>query len=676
MSTKKPLILKIQLSVVEQLGINLYSNTPAVLSELVANAWDADAKNVDIRIDVTKGTIVIIDDGFGMDRTELQDKYLNVGFKKRGANGEHNVTPGGRPVMGRKGIGKLSVFAISKRATVETVKKRTSASSSAAFKGGVVLEIDKIREAAIMDKSYEPREIAARTISISKGTKITLVEPTKTLSQTVKALRTRLARRFSVIGSKGFCIKVNKVAITPVDRDYFHRLQYVSWLGLEEQALYEPSCRSLDDNGVIEGGPLVVQVPSENGKKTIFETATGWIGFAKETGQMTDEDDESLNRIILMVRGKLAQEDLLPLLSENRVGKSYLMGEIHADFLDKSDLPDIAVASRQGIKEDDGRYKALITALTERVKSIVSERDKRKEKKSEQDILKNVVVKEWFDSLDDSDKPFAKKMLKGVSKATEIDLPTKETFVKHTIVAFEQMRYSNRLQELDHLDENHVEKLVEVFGDINRLEAAMYSEIVIGRIAAIDKLQSLLDENALEKAYQSLLAKNPWLLDTSWERATEGDIIVEKSIKAAWGELQNHEDLEKGRVDLAYQIVNGDHLIIELKRADRAVAYEEVYTQVTKYKAAFKRAMKVNGTNNAKCKIQVILGKPLKGWSDSEKESEETDLLQNSGIKICYYQELASRARKAYKDYLAKQHKVNTIRNILDRIKFSEDFSE
>ncbi|MBM7331847.1 ATP-binding protein [Agrobacterium sp. S2] len=40
--------MTVDLSVLESLGINLYSNAAAVLSELVANAYDADATRVDI----------------------------------------------------------------------------------------------------------------------------------------------------------------------------------------------------------------------------------------------------------------------------------------------------------------------------------------------------------------------------------------------------------------------------------------------------------------------------------------------------------------------------------------------------------------------------------------------------------------------------------------------------
>lgn len=73
--------MKISLNVIEHLGINLYSNLPAVLSEIVANSWDADATEVRMNI---KGInrIEIIDNGVGMNEEDINNKFLLVGYKK------------------------------------------------------------------------------------------------------------------------------------------------------------------------------------------------------------------------------------------------------------------------------------------------------------------------------------------------------------------------------------------------------------------------------------------------------------------------------------------------------------------------------------------------------------------------------------------------------------------
>jgi len=106
--------LAVKLSVLRLLGPNLYGNMPAVLSELVANAWDADATRVDINIDRGKREIEIEDNGLGISPFDINERYLSVGYEKRKTE-ESRVTPSGRHVMGRKGIGKLAIFSFASR---------------------------------------------------------------------------------------------------------------------------------------------------------------------------------------------------------------------------------------------------------------------------------------------------------------------------------------------------------------------------------------------------------------------------------------------------------------------------------------------------------------------------------------------------------------------------------
>jgi len=60
--------MRLSLSVLDHLGLNLYSNIPAVISEVVANSWDADATTVTMDIDRDSGRITVSDDGIGIRR--------------------------------------------------------------------------------------------------------------------------------------------------------------------------------------------------------------------------------------------------------------------------------------------------------------------------------------------------------------------------------------------------------------------------------------------------------------------------------------------------------------------------------------------------------------------------------------------------------------------------------
>ncbi len=111
--------MEISLDVLEHLGINLYSNVPSVLSEVVANSWDADARKVVVRFQQEENKIIIQDDGVGTTQDQINERFLLVGYRRRVE--QPGKTTKGRDPMGRKGIGKLSIFSIANEITVETV---------------------------------------------------------------------------------------------------------------------------------------------------------------------------------------------------------------------------------------------------------------------------------------------------------------------------------------------------------------------------------------------------------------------------------------------------------------------------------------------------------------------------------------------------------------------------
>ena len=84
---------------------------------------DADARSVNIRVDPKAKWIEIIDDGIGMTIKDMNDKYLRVGYRRREEDTVHGKqTAKGRTVMGRKGLGKLSLFSIAKLIKVQSAK--------------------------------------------------------------------------------------------------------------------------------------------------------------------------------------------------------------------------------------------------------------------------------------------------------------------------------------------------------------------------------------------------------------------------------------------------------------------------------------------------------------------------------------------------------------------------
>ena len=126
-TTDKTVKVRFNSRIIDQLGTDMYQSPVSAIAELISNAWDADAENVSIsypteNIASPDAEIVIKDNGVGMSFEELQDKYLNIGYNRRGANMQ-SFTEKGRRIMGRKGLGKFSGFGIANLIEIESVSQ-------------------------------------------------------------------------------------------------------------------------------------------------------------------------------------------------------------------------------------------------------------------------------------------------------------------------------------------------------------------------------------------------------------------------------------------------------------------------------------------------------------------------------------------------------------------------
>ena len=95
----KPFHFDFSLEVLNHLGRGLYRSFATVVAEAISNSWDAEATKVEITIKNNK--LIVEDNGKGMDRSDFQGKFLNIGYARR----KDPQNKSRRVVIGRKGIG-------------------------------------------------------------------------------------------------------------------------------------------------------------------------------------------------------------------------------------------------------------------------------------------------------------------------------------------------------------------------------------------------------------------------------------------------------------------------------------------------------------------------------------------------------------------------------------------
>lgn len=121
--TKK---INVAASVLAGLSLGIYRSPANALKELVSNAFDADAT----RIIINTGypyfeDMVCQDDGQGMSSEDFQEIMTRIGGSAKRDQGQQ-FTRGGRPIIGRIGIGILAVAQICKRFTVVSSQRGAS----------------------------------------------------------------------------------------------------------------------------------------------------------------------------------------------------------------------------------------------------------------------------------------------------------------------------------------------------------------------------------------------------------------------------------------------------------------------------------------------------------------------------------------------------------------------
>jgi len=664
-ASASPYEMTISLHVLEHLGIGLYSNVPAVLSEVVANSWDADANRVDVDVDTDEEVVIIQDDGVGMTEEDINRKYLRVGYRKREHEG--NTTPSGRPIMGRKGIGKLSVFSIAGVVEVysakqgernalrmerEEIKKRVEGEEGVAQTNGQ-------EDTAKKTGTYNPDPISAEPIDFDQGTRIVLKDLDRRLNTTSKWLRQRLARRFSLIGQEeDFNVFVNGKRVTAKDRGYYHKLEFVWYFG-EESSDVVDECDNLRNSECVDPH---VTTEIVDGEKREYEVR-GWIGTVEKPSELEDID----NSVVVFTRGKLAHEDILQHYNEARIFSKYVIGEIDANFLDQEDREDIITSNRQSLKEDDNRFIQLKEHVRETLDQIRGEWDDLRRERSKERALENPILEEWYEGLQGDNRKHAEKLFKRIETLKNDDEESKAELYRASILAFEKLALRDKLSSLEKVrSEKDFDLIRDLFSGIDELEASHYYEIAKGRLEVLERFIDIAPE-AKEQVIQEHLFDHLWLLDPSWERAT-GTSRKEERVTTAFEEVNaNLTDYErKGRYDIKYKSLAGKHVIVELKKYDRRVTAYELAEQVGKYRSALEKVLREQfQIENPDIECICVIGKePTK----PENPKRARDILEAEDARFVTYEQLIEQAKESYSDYLEAKQEISETLQLVDEL--------
>jgi signal transduction histidine kinase len=163
--------------VFRELGELLVGRDSTALVELIKNSYDADATDVivygDKLDDINNGTIVVTDDGVGMDSRTFSEGFLRIASRTKDT-GSRRSAKFKRRYTGAKGIGRLAAHKLARVLEVQSISghARTVTAIEARIDWDLIEEketLDEVEDsAAIALKSLKPETTA------KSGTRITL----------------------------------------------------------------------------------------------------------------------------------------------------------------------------------------------------------------------------------------------------------------------------------------------------------------------------------------------------------------------------------------------------------------------------------------------------------------------------------------------------------------------
>ncbi|KAF3891025.1 histidine kinase [Tolypothrix bouteillei VB521301] len=109
--------------ILQRLGEELVPNPDQGIIELVKNSYDADATECTVELIKTSaigGSIIISDNGFGMDKDAISEGWLVLGRSKKAIR---EVTQLGRLPVGNKGLGRLAALQMGSQVLLKTRPK-------------------------------------------------------------------------------------------------------------------------------------------------------------------------------------------------------------------------------------------------------------------------------------------------------------------------------------------------------------------------------------------------------------------------------------------------------------------------------------------------------------------------------------------------------------------------
>jgi hypothetical protein len=707
MSNSDTLRFKVAPHIVEDLGLNLYTDLPRVLVEFVANAYDADSPHCAITVDfdeiervrqtvkmeweadrtaaaarraaedlaTARGeelpakdtfdgeplrplgertlpeqiTIVVEDAGHGMSRQELEDKFLVAGRRRRKEDPKGGYSENGRVVMGRKGLGKLAGFGVAHRVEV-TSRRRGEAHATK-----VTLDYDHL----VTHRSTDEIQVPAEQLDdgggiVECGTRIVLsrlvYDPLKTRKAT---LQSELGQFFNLIDIGDFAIEVNGAVVEPNKREFVY-------------AYPEPDRPVHEFVDALAVGPDGTEYPY---KYRLRFTPRGQHLQARQRG------------VRVYAHHRLAAApDLLdaPTGMHGFRNTDYLDGVMYADFIDDQPAEYIAT-DRQSLRWEVPLLEPVREFLSDQIKRACDSYQRDIEKKAAAEAQKDTFTRDLIERnrLTAHKKKIAYAIAGGLASHLPEGKHSPE-YQQHLGMLVDALGQGNLLEAMAELakeDSPDLNRVVAQAVELTEREVSEFMRFIDGRLDAIRALQKIVKNSDFkgrknEKELHRLFERAPWLIDTTYVQFMTSDKPVHTTFAKLAMELgiaeyapKPSEETNDTRPDLVFllgQESSRQLVIVELKAPEVPLAQKHL-GQLKGYMQDAKEFLRARWNGSFRIKGYLIGSLPEADSKAHEAKRLRYDMeseMDKSDWEVLDLTQVLERAKRAHEDLLMTYERV------------------
>lgn len=588
--------MSIQGGMLEALGINMYTTLGKCLVEFIANSYDSDATEVHVdfpvrriaesrkqvrqaakkrlaaagrirdRFDIlleplpSEITVLVSDDGHGMNWEEVRDKFLPLNRKRRedcrSGEASNKSESGKRFVMGRKGLGKLAGFGAAEKVEVRTKRAGETFATIVTLDDRVLKTSQNVTDVSIeatYDDGLDPGE---------HGTRITLsglkADAVKEREDTIEGV---ILEAFNAVRPDDLAIVLNGRQLKPKPRDY-----EFTYPNARDSRGYASETVIIEDIGDI---PI-----------------NYFVGFTKRGANINARQRGAR----IYCNNRLAAGPSLfglPTGMHSFHSTDYLECVVEADALDRESV-DLINTNRTQLREDNEVVRCVLAKITEIMREAVKAHAKFTEERADEDLQKDPqgrVLNELVSNLPAKTRVPAGKLLKAIAVKVGVGTPEFEELAPAFMNSVNATEVLLKLIKL-RTEPETIARVARHLRELGEMEKADVLKLYRGRRNGISALRVLVERGekeewrkvGREKELHSLLKECPWLIRPEFSNYITSDSnlnvvaskIAEQLGLDTFAPIWDGNEKDETRPDLVFlmsDIPFGPHVVnvVELK---------------------------------------------------------------------------------------------------------------